>query len=125
MIRSLLILALILLPLFVFAGEYETLRDELLAGFSIDEVNNHTCRRVGELGRDTVTEQECRARVEEANRYCRALAPEYIPDTPSQEDIQTLGAIAMICPIARVLKISFRIEDGRAFVGWNELLPAE
>ena len=125
MIRIRTLLALVLILPFAVAEGSNTFRDELLKDFPLDEVNEHTCRRVQELARNTVTPEKCLERVEEANSYCRSLAPKYVPDNPTQDDIPLLGAIAMVCPIARVLDIGFQIKDGKAFVQWNELPPEQ
>lgn len=121
MIRIFAVATLISLASLSLADEVETFVDELLAKFPAEEVNAHTCRRVQELGRNTVTPQECNDRLEQANSECRSLATQYFDDAPSEADVELLGAIVMVCPIAKVLNISFRIIDGKAHIGWSEL----
>ena len=100
---------------------YEEMRDEVIRIVADDGWENHTCKRVEQFGKGVVTMEECWLEVESANKECREIGIEYVPQVKNELDGEFLVKILMACPIAKVLGIGFIVENGKVYVQWNEL----
>ena len=103
----------------VSASEF---RDQLIAETQGDKnTDDHTCRRVREFGKGKVTDERCRAQLESVNSQCRDVAREHIAGVSSQTQAENLVGILMMCPIAVILELPFKVRDGKIGVKWSDL----
>ena len=99
----------------------EEVRDQIIEAISDSERDEHTCRRVRELGKGTVSDEECIERLKIANAECLKIAKENVPRVQVKHESKFLVEILMGCPVAKVLDIGLHIVDGKVHIQWEEI----
>ena len=97
------------------------MREQVIQIVTDGNWQSHTCRRVQELGKQSVSLEECNSRVDAANAQCLELARLRVPTVANADDATYLVEILMTCPIARVLGIGYVIDKRKIYIQWSEL----
>jgi hypothetical protein len=97
------------------------MRDQVIEIVVSHDWNKETCRRVGQLGKGTVSSDICSLRVDPANARCLAFAKERVPVVLEKEQAEFLVQILMTCSVADVLGIGYSIDGKQIHIQWNEL----
>jgi hypothetical protein len=116
------LLALLAVPSIAAASvSGEQMRDQVITIVTDSDWNDHTCRRVDGLGKNTVSPSECRERLNSANSQCIELAKSKVPIVLDEDQAKFLVDILMSCPIAKVLDIGYEFEGTKIHIQWSEL----
>jgi len=120
--RLLATFVLLCVPLYsAGSGSVDQMGDDVAGAVNYGDWSAHTCRRVEELGKGTVSPDECIARVDAANTRCMELAKARVPVVANDEQGEFFVMILMSCPVADVLGIGYVIKDGKIYIQWSEL----
>jgi hypothetical protein len=97
------------------------MRDQVIQIVVEGDWGSHTCQRVEELGKHTVSRSECIQRVPAANARCTEFARIKVPEVTDEDQADFLVDILMTCPVADVLGIGYIIDSRRIYIQWGEL----
>ena len=89
----------------------ENTRDYLLNNETdMKEINVHTCRRVKELGKGKVSDDDCIERLASVNKVCLDIVKSIVPEDPSIDEVRGMMRVVMMCPVANLLGLPFDAE---------------
>ena len=88
-------------------------REEAIRVFYTSDIDAHTCKRVLGFSEGKVNTAECESKLGEANRYCKALIRETLPDQINEKQGILMVQIMMTCPFSQILNYPYKIVNGK------------